>query len=77
MFNIQEASYSGGIEQCKEQEKAALSTIFWDMGSASYVSMLYKALRLKPSPFAAKAEVAGHLWVPWLMVWFGAKQRDV
>ena len=63
MFNIQGADHTrAALEQCKRaKKKAALSTIFWDMGSASYVSMLYKALRLKPSPFAAKAEVAGHL----------------
>ena len=54
MFNIQELIIPGGIEQCKRaKKKAALSTIS-GYGECLYVSMLYKALRLKPSPFAPR-----------------------
>lgn len=63
IFNIQTADYTRkALNMCKKmQKKAVISTIFWDIRSASHVNLLYNLLGIKPNEFIGNIEFLGNI----------------
>lgn len=65
IFNIQNADYTlEAINLCKKLgKKTVLSTIFWDLRSASYVNFAYKILKVTPSLLLYRTKFIGEFGI--------------